>query len=282
MKYGGYVDYFYEKFTTPLTHSMIIGDSRAMQGIQPKIINKRLSKSEFELPILNYSFTIAQSHIGPLYNKSIFKKLNPNTKNGLFIIGLNPWMLGSIKSNDNNKGVFLEQGHPPHNMRNVSLNPNFEYLVKNYHFFHFKSIVRKNSKLHKDGWLEESNLPKDSTVFKVWKKTQINIFNGFYQEYKVSEYRQKSLDTLIITLKKYGKVYIIRSPIDLEMEILENKFFPDFDKYVNSLSRKYNIKYFNYLNNKTINQFRTYDGHHIDKYGGITFTNSICDSIIKN
>ena len=85
LKYGGYVDYFYNKFTTPKTSSMIIGDSRALQGIQPHIIDSVLINSKYKLPILNYSFTIAQSHIGPLYNKSILKKIDPNTNNGCLL-----------------------------------------------------------------------------------------------------------------------------------------------------------------------------------------------------
>ena len=168
--YGGYVDYFYNKFTTPKAASIIIGDSRALQGIQPQIINDVLKNEEFELPMFNYSFTIAQSLIGPIYRKSILKKIDSNTRNGLFIISINPWMLGSKKENNNYKGEFKEAGTPPHNMSIVSMNPNFEYLLKNYNYFHFKAVFKKKSYLHKDGWLEENNLPTDTIIFKDWKK----------------------------------------------------------------------------------------------------------------
>ena len=82
---GGYVDYFYEKFTTPKAKSFILGDSRSMQGVQPSIINNYFENGEYETPILNYSFTIAQVSYGPLYTESIKKKLDSTTKNGLFI-----------------------------------------------------------------------------------------------------------------------------------------------------------------------------------------------------
>lgn len=281
LKYGGYVDYFYEKFTTAKASSMIIGDSRALQGIQPHIIDGNLVNSDFDLPVLNYSFTIAQSHIGPLYSKSILKKLNKNTKNGLFILAVNPWMLGSKKENDNYKGEFKEVGQPPHNMENVSMNPNFEYFIKNLNFFHFKGIFRQSSKLHKNGWLEEKNLPNDTTTFYNWKKNQLHIFKGFIKNYNVSSYRKKSLDTLVKSLKKHGKVFMIRTPIDKEMLALENSFFKDFDLFINEVALSNDINYINYTVNNS-RKYKTYDGHHINKYDGVDFTKSICDSIQNN
>ena len=279
--YGGYVDYFYNKFTTPKASSMIIGDSRALQGIQPEIINNTLKNEGFELPMFNFSFTIAQGLIGPLYRKSILRKIDTNTKKGLFIIAINPWMLGSKKENNNDKGEFKESGTPPHNMNFVSMNPNFEYLLKNYNYFHFKAVFRKKSFLHKDGWLEENNLPKDSLIFKNWKNNQINMFTGFIEGYKVSEFRKTSLDTLIKDLKKYGRVYLVSTPIDKDILEIENRFYPDFDKDMDALAKLNNISYLNF--NTAISQsYTTYDGHHIDKFGGKPFTKAICDSIIKS
>jgi hypothetical protein len=66
-KYGGYLDYFYEKFTTPKQFSLVLGDSRAMQGIQPKVLDSCLQNSKFKLPTYNFSFTIAQASYGPSY-----------------------------------------------------------------------------------------------------------------------------------------------------------------------------------------------------------------------
>ncbi|WP_040472524.1 hypothetical protein [Aquimarina agarivorans] len=244
--YGSYVDYFYEKFTSPKASSMIIGDSRALQGIQPQVINQNLVNQNISLPMFNYSFTIAQSHIGPLYRKSILKKIDKKTTNGLFILALNPWMFGSKKTNNNYKGEFKELGQPPHNMNYVSMNPNFEYLIKNLNFFHFKGVFRKSSKLHKNGWLEETNLPSDQNVFNDWKNNQLKIFNGFIKNYKVSKYRMKSLDTLVKNLKKYGEIAIVRTPIDEEMLNLEKTFFKDFDKFMYEISESNNIHYFNF------------------------------------
>ena len=60
---------------------------------------------------------------------------------------------------------------------------------------------------------------------------------------------------------------------------LENQFFPYFDDFIQELVNSNNIDYFNYTKMVDKTKFKTYDGHHIDKYGGIPFTRSICDSI---
>ncbi|APY12405.1 hypothetical protein BWZ22_14755 [Seonamhaeicola sp. S2-3] len=278
--YGSYIDYFYEKFTTPKATSLIIGGSRSLQGIQPKIIDDYFNNNEFQLPMFNFSFTIAQSRIGPLYRKSILKKLNNKSKNGLFIISITPWMLSSHKANDNNAGEFKEADAPPNNMNYMSMDPNFEYLIKNLDYFHFRGIFRKSSKLHENGWLEENNLPKDSLVFRNWKKNQVNILKGFVKDYSVSEYRKQSLDTLIKDLKKHGSVYLVRTPVDKDILELENNYYPEFDNFIKKTAQDNNINYLNYNELKS-KKFKTYDGHHLDKYGGEKFTNLLCDSISK-
>ena len=56
------------------------------------------------------------------------------------------------------------------------------------------------------------------------------MFTGFIEGYKVSEFRKTSLDTLIKDLKKYGRVYLVSTPIDKDILEIENRFYPDFDR----------------------------------------------------
>ncbi|MDO7171361.1 hypothetical protein [Mariniflexile sp. AS56] len=278
--FGGNIDYFYEKFTTPKTNSMIIGDSRALQGIQPNVLNKRLKSLDIDLPILNYSFTIAQAHIGPLYRKSILKKIEGKSKNGLFIVSLTPMMIASHHSKNNEKGEFIEANTPPHNMLNVTMNPNYEYLLRNINYFHFKALFRKSSTMHKNGWLEAHNLPTNTNTLKEWKNLQLEMMEGFERDYEISEYRKKSLDSLIKDLKKNGKVVLIRMPIEKEILDLENIFYPEFDDFISETAHTNNIKYYNFTKSDAIKMnFTTYDGHHLNKEGGIQFTNALSDSI---
>ena len=276
---GGYVDYFYEKFTTPKAKSLILGDSRSMQGIQPTVINNDLLNQYFELPILNYSFTIAQISYGPLYLESIKKKLDSTSKNGLFIVTVNPWILSKREKDNEQRGVYFEEGMPPHNMNFVNMDPNFEYFFKNFNYFHFKSIIRRTSKMHKDGWLEESNLPKDSVMLNVLKKKQIDLYTNWSKVWKKSVYRLTSLMETINYLKGFGTVTLIRMPIDKHLLQIEENFWNNFDKDILNLAKKTNVKYINFSKD---NIYETYDGNHLDKYGGVTFTKNLCDSIRLN
>ena len=276
---GGYVDYFYEKFTTPKAKSLILGDSRSMQGIQPTVINNDLLNQYFELPILNYSFTIAQISYGPLYLESIKKKLDSTSKNGLFIVTVNPWILSKREKDNEQRGVYFEEGMPPHNMNFVNMDPNFEYFFKNFNYFHFKSIIRRTSKMHKDGWLEESNLPKDSVMLNVWKKKQIDLYTNWSKVWKKSVYRLTSLMETVNYLKGFGTVTLIRMPIDKHLLQIEENFWNNFDKDILNLAKKTNVKYINFSKD---NIYETYDGNHLDKYGGVTFTKNLCDSIRLN
>ena len=71
----GYKDVYYKRFSTPRATSLIIGTSRAAQGIFPVILEKELIKENYSLPIFNYSFTLHHSPFGEPYNNSIKLKL---------------------------------------------------------------------------------------------------------------------------------------------------------------------------------------------------------------
>lgn len=274
-KYGGFVDYFYLKFTVPGQSSMILGDSRSFQGIQPEIINQEFKDTGFDLPMFNYSFTIAQINYGKPYTESIKKKLKPS-KNGLFILSVHPWLFTKRANDDLEKGIYSESESPPNNMDFVNMNPNFEYLIRNLHYFHFRSIIRKTSELHKDGWLEESNLPKDTFTLNQWKEKQVNMYKGFSETFEKSNIRIDDFNDLIRFLKQNGKVVLVRMPVDSKIIEIENEFWESFDREMIEISKNHNIKYFNFSKS---NKYQTYDGNHIDKYGGVIFSKELSDSI---
>ncbi|SFF60275.1 hypothetical protein SAMN04488033_101331 [Salegentibacter agarivorans] len=277
--FGGYVDYFYNKFTTPKQSSLIIGDSRSLQGIQPSILNECLSFKKNETQFFNYSFTISQATYGPLYTKSIFKKLDTTTVNkGVYILNVNPWMLARRPGDDFKNSKFIEENVPPHNMDFVNMNPNYEYLIRNYKYFHFRSLIRRTSKLHKDGWLEERNLPKDSITLQNWTDHQIKMFQGFSNKWKKSPYRKNHLKELIVRLKKHGEVFLVRLPISEKVLEIEENFWSKFSKEMNVLAKDTEVTFIDFSKK---NQYKTYDGHHLTKNGGKIFTKDLCDSILK-
>lgn len=276
-KYSGYVDYFYGKVSSPSQTSLIIGDSRSFQGIQPRIIDSAMAK-KFELPILNFSFTIKQMAYGDAWLKTIKKKVNPKTKNGLFILSVHPWVLSERDEDDFKNGKYYEVDLPPNNLHFVNLNPNIEYFFKDYEYFHFKAMIKKISTVHDDGWLEENNIATDSVTLNKWKSTQIELYGKFAKKWKKSSYRVDKLNEIISFLKQHGRVVMVRMPVSKEILAIESNYWKNFDQEIMSLAKNQSISYFSYSNSEGYNQ---YDGLHLNKNNGKKFTQTLCDSIIK-
>ncbi|MCF8273409.1 MAG: hypothetical protein K9I95_06220 [Flavobacteriaceae bacterium] len=276
---GAYIDPFYEKFTTPKVNSLIIGDSRGFQGLTPHIVNKYLNNDDYDLPIYNYAFTIDQAHIGPHYRKSVLKKLTKTSKNGLFLISLTPLMMSSDVNNSNEKGEFIENKEPPHTIHFVDKNPNYEYFIKHLNYFEFKAMLKKEYTVHKNGWMEINHISNDKRVLKAWKDEQMRRFIEMSKTSKPSDFRFKSLDTLVKTLKDFGEVYLLRLPIDADFLELENNYFKEFNTRVQTVANENDIKYFNF--GTTNDDYFAFEGHHLDTKSAELFTKNVCDSIIK-
>lgn len=273
--YGGFADYFYLKFTTPKAHSMILGDSRSFQGMQPAIINANLLG--FEKPMFNYSFTMGQISYGDLYLNSIKAKLDPNTKNGLFIVSVHPFLLAQRDKDHFDKGIYFEADAPPHNMKYPSMDPNPEYFFKNFSYFHFKAIFRKVSEVHQDGWLELNNIPTDSTALKSLQADEQKTYLGFAGSWKKAAYRLNKLEETIAFLKQYGTVLLVRMPISNAILNIEAGFWTNFDADMKYICEKQGITYINYTQKP--HPFVVFDGLHLDNPSGALFTKSLADSI---
>ncbi|HRG17646.1 MAG TPA: hypothetical protein PLP39_01020 [Flavobacterium lutivivi] len=276
-KYSGYVDYFYGKVSSPSQSSLIIGDSRSFQGIQPRVIDSALSK-KYELPILNFSFTVKQMSYGDAWLKTIKKKVSPSTKNGLFVLSVHPWVLSERDEDDFKNGKFYEEDLPPNNLHFVNLNPNVEYFFKNYEYFHFKAMIKKISTVHSDGWLEENNITTDSSMLAQWRKTQIGLYAKFSKSWKKSSYRVEKLNEIVSFLKQHGRVVLVRMPVSKEISAIETKYWNNFDQEIKSLANKQSINYFTY---SKAHDYYLYDGLHLNKQNGKKFTKTLCDSINK-
>ena len=123
----GTTDAFYVKFSSPTQTSLIVGSSRAAQGIQPNAIDSIYGCNA----MYNYAFTIAQTPYGEPYYKSISSKLNKEHNKGVFILDVNPWTLSEYKSSNVNSG-YREDDTFIANTYFVNLNPNIEYLLESF------------------------------------------------------------------------------------------------------------------------------------------------------
>lgn len=278
LNFAKYVDYFYGKFTSPKMNSFIIGDSRSFQGIQPEKLDSILIKNKFANPIYNYSFTIGQFSYDSLNFKSLIMKFKGSKKNGLFIFSVHPWVLSEPKTGIETYYKGLTHS-PPHDMNNVSTNPNYEYIYKHYQNFNFKGVFRRNSILHKTGWLENGNVPKSQSEFNNNLNIQFEMYRSFSKNYTISTHKLNYLKNMISYFKKYGTVILVRMPIHNRIRNLENQYWITFDYEMSIIAKEYNITYLNYSVDSLL--FSTYDGNHLDKNGGKKFSIYLANNILS-
>lgn len=270
----GYIDPFYKRFTSPQQENLIIGTSRAAQGIVPYVL-----KNNFNINFYNYSFTISHSPFGKGYFESIKKKLNPKTKDGIFIVAVDPFAITShLKKNgeenfDNEKMVT--------NQITVNTNPNFEFIFKNHlspwrQIFSHKQTIKNITYLHDDGWLEV-DYPWTAEKYATNLESKIKDYRANQMKRIVSKVRIHYLEETIKFLQQHGTVYLVRIPTAKEMFDIENELVPNFNEYILKISKKYNVNYFNCSEDYAI--YQTTDGNHLFKPSGIKFTEALCDSI---
>lgn len=273
----GNTDDNYLHFAVEKPHHMILGDSRGSQAVLPKILEGKLHR-KFD----NFSLNVVQSPYGPIYYEAIKKKINENTKDGIFILTVDPWNLSLDKSVKKIKD-FPEEHSPLKNMYFYDCSPNYEYLLKNYSRSWFKIYTeredtgRSNTYLHKDGWLEVTvDMQKDSVA-----KRAVEKVDFFYKELapnqQLSSVRIKSLEDIIQFLKNKGTVYLVRIPTSERLLKLENSYSPDFNLKMKKISEKHQVKYFDFTPNP--NHYQYTDGNHMYKESGKIFTAQLADSI---
>lgn len=272
--FGGRIDYFYEKFTSPKKSSMIIGDSRALQGIVPQVFNDEPVKN-WDAPIYNFAFTIKQVPFGEPYTFSIKKKLNSSVKRGLFLVCVDPIMFSENKNIENKKNIYEEKEMPPHNMNFVTASPNYEYFIKNYYMFDFQNFYKKKFFMHKDGWLEV--FPNtNSAVLSDNNKNQIIFYQKLTKKLRFSSQRFSDFSQMIYFLKTKGNVFLIRMPIAKSIFAIEQNWCPDFSKNMGKYAVENNLKFFDFAPSE---KYKFLDGHHLDKPSSFEFTKELKDSV---
>jgi hypothetical protein len=280
------VDDFYYRFTTPRANSIILGGSRAAQGILPDVINKRVTTGDNR--IINHSFALGPSSYGPNYLREVKKKLKKQSTEGVFILSVNPWSLATGSSNvedDSTKFFEVERELFVGNLKRSDLNPNLEYLFKYWNnkfsvfenafkqLIHYKGLIE----LHPDGWLEVS-ISMEPEELKERIERSTDEYRG--NESIFSNTRLMYLEKIIRYLQNYGAVYLVRLPVSEGMRAIETDKFPDFDLRILELARKCDISYINLIG--ASGEYLTTDTHHLWKEDAIRVTERLCDSLIHD
>jgi hypothetical protein len=279
----GKSDSYYVRFTTPPQHSLLLGTSRAAQGLQPAVFDSVLYVNK-EHRFFNYSFTINDSPFGPAYLESIKKKLNPSVKDGIFILAVDPWSLSTPEKDPNDSTLFRENMGFMGKTKFVNLKYNIPYLVQSF-AEPFINIVRKwkstpDMVLHNDGWLE-IDAPMDSASMAKRLDTKLKDYQqNFLPVYKFSTLRQDYLKKTIGWLQEHGTVYLVRLPVHPSMFAIEDELMPDFDEKINVIATNTNVGYFSFK--KLENNYQYVDGNHLYKSSGKKVSATIASWISSN
>lgn len=283
LKADGRTDPYYLRFTTPRQSSMIIGTSRPAQGIQPHVLDSVLRTHGKEVRSFNYGFAVGYSNYGDAYLGSILKKLDPTTRDGVFILAVDPWGLAGPRSTPIHDplrdGGFIAE------MDWVNMDPNLEYLLTVYKKPLLEIVLPDPRQpegpmvLHEDGWLEIDlpMLPAD-----IEKRTQAKL-----TEYRttrlpgatISPQRMGYLARTIDTLQHYGTVQLVRLPVDPRMLALEDTLAPHFSRYMQALADLKQVGLLDLTNNGAAWEYT--DGNHLTPESGAKVTALIADHLAK-
>ncbi|MBS1510057.1 MAG: hypothetical protein JST86_04405 [Bacteroidetes bacterium] len=265
----GKSDAYYLRFTTPQQHSLIIGTSRAAQGLQPEVFDS-IVYAHNEHHFFNYAFTITDSPFGEAYYESIQHKLAEGVRDGIFIVTVDPWSLSSNTTDPNDSVNFHENKGFMGKTKYVNLNPNIPYLVQSYGE-PYVNIIRKwksstDLLLHKDGWLQV-DVPMDSPSVAKRLQNKINDYRmNFLPNFHFSTVRFNYFQKTLSYLQQHGKVYLVRLPIHPEISKIEDELMPDFEEKVNAVAATLHIPYLDF---RTMdNHYQYVDGNHLYQSSG--------------
>ena len=269
----GGVDAFYGRFASPLAGSLILGTSRAAQGIRPAVLAARLG-GQFDGPLLNYAFTLTHSPYGPAYLASIRRKLRPGVRHGLFIVAVDPWSLSAAGRADTAAvEQFPEAQSFIGQLHQVSQNPNLAYLSR----YQTKPLYRlpldfatATERLHPDGWLEV-NIGLDSAQVRARTARKLQDYRRLAASQHLSAGRLAALRHTIEFLKPHGRVVLVRLPIGAGLRALEQQYQPGFDQQMRRLAADFALAYLDY----SAAPYATTDGNHLQKAASEAFSEQL-------
>jgi len=253
------------RFATPKQSSLILGTSRAAQALQPQVIDTILERKD----IFNYAFTIIQSPYGPAYLRSIESKIKVDTKNGIYIVTVDPWCICNRSQYPNDSTRFNELNFAVAKTTNTSLNPNIYYILHSYDKPLYTLLLPTEKDkffLHKNGWLDV-HVPMDSTSVAERTAEKINDYKiNVLPKNTFSQVRWVYLIKTIQFLVRHGNVYLVRLPTSDKMFQIENEFMPDFNERIINLAESMKVKYKDLTPER--NRYQYIDGDHLYKVSG--------------
>ena len=276
-----FVDTNYNKFTQE-AGSLILGLSRANEGISPFIIEEELKDYNFfNKPLIN--FALNEAHFGEIYYEAIKKKIE--TRNGIFILSISPGNFTAPLGLDDRKVLEYDERLTLGKINNFTASPNYNYIINTYGaslYNGFHSLDQWNHRVsHLNGWNEirlESHIDTITNKdIEYWKSLTFKFYNQKIKTEQLSTYRYNYFIKTIAYLKTKGKVFLTRMPSDKAILKFEDNHWANFDFEMDSIAKSYHIPYFNY--SQQSNNYKTYDGSHMESESAKKFSKKLSTDI---
>ena len=276
----------YAKFTHQ-SPSLIIGLSRAHNGISPEILDSTLQSTPYERGFLNFAFEKSQSPYGKVYLEAIKKKVPKHTTRGIFILGVSPASFTAPvrfttadEINKNDKQSLIGK------ISELNKNPNFEYIRKGYGGSLYRGLFPFNPQIttvyHDNGWEEFKRSSKnyhisDEDVAK-WTSQTMGGYKRVMKEQPevVSEFRLANFNEIISFLKQHGQVFVVRMPVDPLVLGMETQWWKEFNTEMTLISAAKDVPYFDFSD---ATQYKTYDGSHLSSAYAKEFSVHLAEDI---
>ena len=264
------IDPYYSKLLSTHSGSLILGTSRAGQGIEPEILN-----NGNYLPFFNFAFTVGHTPYGDPYFDLITKKIASSefSKRRVFILSVDPWSLQGSKNSS-----FPETSYFTGGLKLPFLEPNLEYLIRFYEnplFGPYTTDSRSYNTINgRKTFAPGFNQKPDPARLKL----RLEEYSSWLESKgDLSEKRMNSLETIVQFLQGYGQVVLVRIPVHKDFLYLENSNFPKFDQVIEE--RFPELPYLNYCFPRNSNKFQFTDGSHLTRSSGNHFSSILLDDL---
>lgn len=280
----GYVDMNYQKFTQE-AGSLIIGLSRADQGIDPGTIEQHIPGGDLNGPLVNFASN--QFYFGETYFNAIKKKLNTSGGNRIFIITVSPGSFTAPKGFGTKGITVMDSKMGIGKTKDFTSNPNYSYIMNCYGSGLYTALLEnrkwENLTPHDNGWneisLESEVSPIGKALMADWKKQNLAYYKRRLPKKEIKPYRKEWFVKTIEFLQSQGRVYLVRMPVDDEILDFENQSWAEFNTYIQSIARDKNIPYFDYTSGPK--KFATYDGSHLYSKTAKEFSSLLAGDLLR-
>ncbi|MFA9391273.1 MAG: hypothetical protein ACERKD_15800 [Prolixibacteraceae bacterium] len=267
-KYLGDMFWSRKTFAAPKFNVVVMGDSRVYRGVSPEIMDQHLNG----LKVLNFGYS--NGGLNSTMFKAALSKFNAKSKTKVLVLGVSA---NAITDYTKNNDQYLQELTRPREevLERIYLNPllywfsattpeklkeSFQPIDHSYYYL---------SNYHMNGYVESDKFPADTTE-------AIASYEDDFNKYQVNENTLATLFEQVHSLVQQGiTVIAYRPPVSQPMRELEDSM----GNYNEALLQQRLENAGAHWISVNPNQYKTYDGSHMDQPSAERFSRDLADSI---